>query len=388
MQGHIRRRGKDSWTVVVNLGRDPVTGKRRQLWRSVRGTKRDAEATLLHVLHERNLGIDAPPAKLTVAEYLTRWLNDYVRTNVSPSTVLPYSTCVHRHLTPALGAIPLTKLRPQHIQQYYSQALRDGRSDGRGGGLSPTTVLYHHRVLREALQHAVRWQLLARNPADAVDPPRAERREIGTLNAEEVRRLLLAAEETPHGALVHLAAMTGMRRGELLGLRWRDVDLDGATLHVRQTLKRLPGNRLGYGPPKTHRSSRPVALSPETVRSLRAHRSRQAEDRLKLGPAYQDDDLVFATAVGTPIDPSNLHRAWKQIVGRAGLAGVRFHDLRHAHATIMLTEGVHPKIVSERLGHATIGITLDTYSHVLPGLQAEAAAVLDRVFGSGRCETG
>src|SRR3990172_3988024 len=159
MRGHIRRRGKGSWAVVVDLGRDPRTGKRRQLWRSVKGRKREADALLLHLLHQRDLGVDEPPAKLTLGEYLTRWLEDYARVGVSPTTFLPYETCVRRHLSPALGAIPLTKLRPQHIQAYYTQALRRGRADGRGG-LSPTTVLYHHRVLREALQHAVRWQLL------------------------------------------------------------------------------------------------------------------------------------------------------------------------------------------------------------------------------------
>lgn len=382
MLGHIRKRGKGSWTVVVDMGRDPTTGKRRQVWRSVRGSKREAQEFLVQLLHQRDTGIEQPPGKQTVGQYLEQWLEAYVRISVAPTTFLPYATCVRRHLTPALGGIPLTKLRPLHIQRYYAQALRQGRADGRGG-LSAATVIYHHRVLREALQHAVRWQLLARNPADAVEPPRLERREIAVLDPEGVRQLVAVAEETRYGALVHLAAMTGMRRGELLGLRWRDVNFNAATLHVRQTLQRLPGRGTSYGPPKTHRSSRPVALSPITLKRLKAHRRSQLEERLALGSAYQDNDLAFATSIGTPIDPSNLHRAWHRILKTSGIQDVRFHDLRHAHASIMLQQGVHPKVVSERLGHSGVRITLDVYSHVLPGIQADAAANFDAAIGLG-----
>lgn len=387
MPGHIRKRGRDSWTVVVDLGRDAQTGRRRQFWRSVKGTKRDAEALLVQLLHQRDSGIDQPPGKISVGEYLQRWLRDYAGTNTSPATLVQYESFVRRHLIPALGNIPLAKLRPQHIQAYYSQALQDGRADGKGG-LSATTVLHHHRVLREALQHAVRWQLIGRNPADATEPPRSARHEIPALTAGDAQRLLEAAEATSHGSLVYVAIMTGLRRGELLGLRWQDLDLDTGSLYVRQALQRLGGQGITFRAPKTRGSGRAVALSPDTVRRLRQHRQRQLEERLLLGQAYQDNGLVFATPMGMPSDPANLRRAWSRIVKAAGLGHLRFHDLRHAHATLMLAGGVHPKIVSERLGHSGIRITMDTYSHVMPGLQAQAAAQMDGLLRGVVSEVG
>lgn len=378
MQGHIRKRGKDSWTVVVDLGNDPVTGKRRQLWRSVKGAKREAQALLVKLLHQRDSGTDQPLGKLTVGEYLERWLRDYAEANTAPKTYRCYEDVIRRHLTPTLGSIPLSKLRPQHIQAYYSRALQKGRLDGRGG-LSARSVLRHHQVLHTAFRHAAKWQLLASSPADAVQRPKAERHELPAIGPEEVRRFLSAADATPYGTLVHLAVMTGLRQGELLGLRWQDVKLDASVLHVQQTCQWLPGQGFVFRQPKTSRSRRAVDLSPDTVKRLRQHRHRQLEERLLLGPAHQDHGLVFATPLGTPIDPSNLRRAWSRIVRAAGLEPLRFHDLRHAHATLMLQQGTHPKVVSERLGHSGVGITLDIYSHVLPGIQAQAAAQLDEL---------
>ena len=382
MPGSIIKRSKNSWTVVINLGRDPMTGKRRQLWRSVKGPKRDAETLLVQLLHQRDTGIDVPPGKITLGQFMERWLEDYARPNVSPKTLLQYTDFVRRGLIPALGSIPLAKLRPQHIQAYYSHALQHGRADGKGG-LSAKTVLHIHRLLREALQHAVKWQVLARNPADAVEPPRPQRYNPPVLSPEEVRRLLTKAADKPSGAIIHTAVMSGLRRGELLGLRWRDVDLDAGLLHVVQSAQWLPGQGWSFRQPKTHHGRRPVALAPATVEVLREHRRRQLKDRLALGEAYRDHDLVFATPLGTPIDTSNLRRAWDRIVNAAGLPHLRFHDIRHVHATLMLAGGVHPKVVAERLGHANVGITLDTYSHVLPNLQAQAATALERLLAAG-----
>ena len=385
MSGHIRKRGKTKkdgrspWAVVIDLGNDPVTGRRRQLWRSVKGSKREAEALLVHLLHQRDTGIDVAPERITVGQYLERWLKDYAEANVAPNTKRRYAELLRLHVVPTLGGLPLAKLRPLHIQQCYASVLAKG--------LSSRTALHCHRVLREALQHALKWQLIARNPADAVEPPRYQRHEMLALGPEEVQRLLRAAEDTPYGALVSLAVMTGLRQGELLGLRWQDVDLRADILYVRQTAQRLPGEGITFRPPKTHRSARPVALSPVTIEVLREHRRRQLEQRLLVGAVYEDYGLVFATPLGTPIDSGNLRKAWQRIVKAAGLDHVRFHDLRHAHATLLLQQGVHPKVVSERLGHAGVAITLDTYSHVLPGLQAEAVANLDRVLDLGRRRT-
>ena len=376
MQGHIVKRAKSSWTVVVELGRDPQTGKRRQLWRSVKGAKKEAQALLVRLLHQRDTGIDAPPGKLTVGEYLKRWLIEYARPNTAPKTFRRYEQIVRVHLLPTLTGIPLTKLRPLHIQQVYTQIREEG--------LSARTALYCHRVVREALQHAVKWQLLARNPADAVEPPRPDRHEIRIPNSEEAGRLLEVAAATPYGTLIYLAMMTGLRRGELLGLRWQDVDLEASVLHVRQTCQWLPREGFIFRQPKTYRSTRPVALSPNTVERLRHHRRREQEQRLRMGPAYKDNGLVFAGGLGAPIHQSSLRNAWLQIVDKADLGHLRFHDLRHAHASLLLKRGVHPKIVSERLGHSGISITMDTYSHVMPGLQVEAVAQLDGLVKGGR----
>jgi integrase len=373
MQGHIRRRAKGSWTVVVDLGRHPQSAKRRQLWRSVKGTKRDAEALLVHLLHQRETGVDAPPGRLTVAEYLQQWLDAYVRPNTAPKTLRRYEQLIRVHLAPALGSIQLTKLRPLHIQEAYTNVVRSGRS--------ARTALHCHRVLREALQHAVKWQLLGRNPADAVDSPRPERHEIPAVTPEAVQKLLAAAEQTSYGAMIHTAVATGLRLGELTGLRWQDIDLAGGVLSVRQTCQWLSREGFLYRQPKSYRSARPVALSPSTINRLRQHRRAQLEERLSVGPAYLDSDLVFADAVGGPCHPSTLRKAWLGITACAGMSGFRFHDLRHAHASLLLRQGVHPKIVSERLGHSTVGITLDVYSHVTPNLQAAAAKDFDRVLG-------
>lgn len=379
MPGHITKRGRSSWTVVVDLGRDPVTGKRRQLWRAVKGPKRDAEAELVKLLYERDTGVERPVGKLTVAAYLDRWLADYVQPSLAPKTIVTYREVVRVHLVPALGSLDLVALRPTHIQSLYSRMLVSGRRDGRGG-LSARSVVRYHQILHAALRQAVRWQLLIRNPADAVEPPRAARREIRTVTPAQARAVVGAAAETSIGPFVRLALLTGMRRGELLGLRWADVDLEGGALHVQQTAQRILGQGIIFRQPKTRLSRRSIALSPDAVAVLRQHRRRQAEARLLAGSAYGDRDLVFATGLGTPVEPGNLRRAWVGIARAAGVPGLRIHDLRHAHATLMLSQGVHPKVVSERLGHASVNITLDTYSHVLPGLQEAAAVSLDTIL--------
>ncbi len=373
----IHKRGKDSYTVIVDLGRDPATGKRRQLWRSVKGTKQDAERERTRLLRERDTGIDIDPARLTVADYLQRWLRDYAARKVAPSTLTRYREMVTHHLTPRLGSLRLTDLRPAHIQAAYAKFT--GRE---GQPLSPRTVGHVHALLRESLRWAVHWQLIARNPSDAVAPPRPQRQEMRVLDQEDAQGLLDAARDTPHYTLLYLALATGARLGELLALRWQDVDLDAGMMQIVRTQRFFSRQGIVSGQPKTPRSRRPIALSAETVRILAEHRRRQLEQRLTVGPAYQNEGRVFADATGGALYDSTVRRAFYGIVERAGLAHLRLHDLRHTAATLMLRSGVNAKVVSERLGHAKVGFTLDTYSHVLPDMQREAAAVMDRVLGS------
>lgn len=376
MRGHVTKRGKASWVFVIDAPQQAPTAKRRREWHSGYRTRKEAEAALATYLVSREAGTWVEPSKLTVGEFLERWLVDHMRARVRPSTYHSYTNQVRRHLIPALGAHRLTKLLPLHIEAHYAAALERG--------LSARSVTYQHRLLREALQQAVRWQLLGRNVADAVTPPTAHRKEMRALDAEQVRTLLRAAEKDPHYALLYTAIYTGLRRSELLGLRWDDVDLDAAMASIRQTIQRLPGEGWVHGAPKTAKGRRQVALPGSVVTVLRTHHTAQLAERLRLGPIWQNSGLVFTNATGCPVDPSGLSRRFARFLKAAALPPIRFHDLRHTHASLMLRQGVHPKIVSERLGHATVGITLDTYSHVLPGLQAEAARKLDEWLSGPR----
>jgi integrase len=374
MRGHIRQRSPKSWASVLDLGPD-ATGKRRQKWHTVRGGKKDAQRELARLLHEINTGAYVEPSRMTLSDYLDRWLDDYARPNVSAKTFERYEEIARLHLKPALGHHPLSKLQPLHIARYYSEALAYGRKDGRGG-LSARSVLHHHRVLRAALHQAVKWLLLPRNPADAVEPPRPKHREMRALDEAATAKLLRSASDSRLSLPVLLAVTTGLRRGEILGLRWQDVDLHKSSLAVRQSLEQTRGG-LAFKQPKTAKSRRVVALPALAVEALKQRKVEQATTRLALGPSYQDHDLVCPRDDGTPWPPDSFSSSFVGLVRRAGVPTIRFHDLRHTHATQLLRQGVHPKVVSERLGHATVGITLDVYSHVLPGMQAEAASRTD-----------
>jgi integrase len=306
---------------------------------------------------------------------LEKWLERYAKPNVAPKTFERYAEIVNAHLTPALGDIVLGKLQPLHIQEYYSQALESGRRNGQGG-LAAQTVLHHHRVLREALRQAMRWQMISRNAADAAQPPHPVRPEFRVLDERQTATLLAATRNTTLYIPVLLAVTTGMRRGELLALRWCNIDLSAGTASVQGSLEETKEG-LRFKRPKTQKGSRVVVLPSMTIEALRRHKARQAKEKLLLGAAYHDDDLVCAAADGNPIRPSAVSESFARLVRKPGAVRVRFHDLRHTHATHLLRQGVHPKIVSERLGHSTIAITLDVYSHVLPGMQKEAAQLID-----------
>ena len=383
MRGHIRKRGARSWAVVLDLGRDH-RGHRKQKWHTIQGTKSDAERELARLLHEINTGGYVAPTKMSVEDYLERWLSDGARSRVSPKTFERYTDIVRGHLVPRLGHIPLAKLTPLDIQGHYTWALTEGRRDGRGG-LSKQSVVPHHRILNRALRQAVRWQLIARNPVDAVESPRPDTCPIRALNESETFLLLKAAENSRLYPVILLAVTTGMRRGELLALKWNAVDLERKSLSVFESLEQTR-DTLRFKRPKSAKGQRKIDLLRLAEEELRHHRARQREHKLLLGPAYADHDLVFPEPDGTLWAPDKLTRAFAALVRRHGLEGLRFHDLRHSHATQLLRQGVHPKVVSERLGHATVSITLDLYSHVLPGMQKEAAERLDAALRIARAK--
>jgi len=319
------------------------------------------------------------PAKETLGMFLEHWLRDYAMPNLSPRTCEGYEHIIKQHLIPCLGNIPLSEIKPSHLQAYYAEKLDHGRKDG-NGGLSPRTVQHHHVTLHTALQSAVKWGLLSRNPADAVDRPRYEHKEMHTFDDEGLRAFLQAARETQYYALFYLALFTGMRRSELLALRWDDIDLDMAQVYVTRALHRLRTGEIVYRTPKTAKSRRLIDLPPSAALVLRQHRDQQEALLVDMATApTQGSDLVFTTLGSGPVLPDTFTHAWIKTARRAGFPHIRLHDARHTHATLLLKQGVHPKVVQERLGHASITTTLDTYSHVLPGLQQSAALKFDQV---------
>lgn len=284
---------------------------------------------------------------------------------------------VNQHLIPELGTIPLLKLQPLHLQEYYSRALISGRKDKKtktlGHGLSPTTVLQHHRVIRESLKHALRWQMVTRNVADAVEPPKKVKKEMQTLDEQQIRQLLLFLSSSYLYLPVFLATTTGMRMGEVLGLSWTDVDMDRGVIRVRQTLQQQRVGEVVFREPKTQKSRRQIEIAKSVVNALKAYKKEQTKWKLSAGKSWQDNNLVCTMQDGRPINPGTLSSIFRKQTKSCFGCSYRFHDLRHTAASLLLKDGIHPKVVAEMLGHATTNLTLDTYSHVLPGLGKEAA---------------
>ena len=370
MRGHIVKRYRGSYTIVLNLGIDQQ-GKRKYQWVSVKGTKKEAEKRLSEILHQLDTGTFMLPGRTTMAEYLEKWLSDYAKPNLSPRGFERYESICRVHLIPSLGGILLTQLRPEHLQKHYTAKLNNG--------LSALTVKYHHTVIHKALQTALKWGLVNRNVADGVDVPRARRNEMQTWDEYELTRFLETAKDSPYYALFYTALYTGMRRSELLGLKWTGVDSIFSQIYVTRSLHQLKDGSYIFTQPKSAKSRRTIALSPSAILTLGEHKEKQGAIRDSLGIPLKDDDLVFSTPDGKPLRPNTVTRAWAMLAARAGVKVIRLHDARHTHASLMLKQGIHPKIVQERLGHASIQITLDTYSHVAPGLQQAAAAQFEKL---------
>ena len=306
-----------------------------------------------------------PSERLTLGAYLERWLEDVVKPGVRPRTYGSYRELARLYVLPMLGGVPLRTLQPAQLQHLYGALL--------ARGLAPKTVRNVHGVLHRALAQAVDWGLAARNVAAVVQAPKVEHPEAAALGPEEVARLLAAARDTRWAALLTVAVATGLRQGELLGLRWADLDLDAGVLHVRRQL----GRDKTFAPPKTSRGRRRVELPELAIEALRAHRRHQDEERGGHGPAYEEQDLVFCTHPGRPLGWRNVTRAFKGLLRQARLPDMPFHALRHTTASLLFLQRVHPKVVQEQLGHSRIGITLDLYSHLFPSLGKEAANRLD-----------
>ena len=374
MRGSIRQKGKNSWQLQVYTGQGP-DGKPRRHFETVRGRKGDAQKRLTELLSSLDKGVYAPPGRLTVAEHLKNWLDGYVKTNCSQRTLDGYQTIVEQHLVPALGHIQLKRLNPQAIQSYYGKACER---------LSPRTVHHQHRVLSQSLKYAVRQGYLGRNPCELVDPPSPQKKAMRTLTPGELEVLLESSQDSPYYPVIYTAVSTGLRQAELLGLRWRDVDPDiTLSLSVSQVLYKRRGI-CQFKEPKTAHSRRRVSMTPKLALFLRQYRLEREALYRELGKELTLDSLVFADVEGKPLNPPSLSRDFGRIAKKAGLNGVRFHDLRHTFASLMLLKGAKPKVISEALGHASVAFTMDTYSHIIEGMQQEAMALLDEVLPAGK----
>ena len=366
-EGSIYKRKDGRWAGTITL----ADGKRKSVYGTTRSQVAQKLAAAQRTVHD---GLPLAPEREATGHYLTRWLNDEARRTIRQTTWDGYERLLRLHVIPEIGKTRLARLSPQDLSGCYERLLTKG--------LSPRYVQMAHAVIHRALRQAERWNLIGRNPADLVDAPRPLRAEIQPLLPDQITHLLEAARSDRLEALYVLALTTGLRQGELLGLRWADIDIDARRLTVRQQVQRTRAGWV-FTEPKTTKSRRNVVLPAVATDALARHRVRQIEEQLRAGASWQSLDLVFTSRLGGPIEKQNLaRRSFQPLLAGAGLPKIRFHDLRHSAATLLLTQGVHPKVVQERLGHANISVTMDIYSHVLPTLQQDAADRLDRFFAA------
>jgi integrase len=371
MKGTIIKRGK-KWSVVIDVGRDEA-GRRIRRWHSGFDTKREAEEARIEILSHLQRGSYTEPSKATVAEYLRQQWLPAKKPTLEATTFAAYRSDVETKIVPAFGTRNLQRLTPAEINGFYA--------DLATRGLAAKTIRNVHGVLHRALGDAARWGLIGRNVADLADPPKAARPEIKTWTAAQVRTFLATTDEDRLIAMWIVLASTGMRRSEALGLRWLNVDLNARRLAVVDTVVSVDNKAtLRLGETKTGGSRRTVALDSTTVAAVRAHRARQLEERLKAGHAWLDHDLVFCREDGSVLPPDWVTRKFQRAARSVRLEPIGLHGLRHTWATLALGANVPAKVVSERLGHANVGITLDRYSHVLPNMQEDAAEAVGQIL--------
>lgn len=376
MKGSIRERSPGHFAIILEQ-RDPLTGKRKRKWHSFKGTKRQAQIECARLISELNGGSYVEPSKVTVLQFLERWLK-HIKPNVSPRTHERYEQIAMKNIAPLIGGKPLLKLKPIEISEAYSSALASGRRDGKGG-LSPRTVHHMHRVLFSALDQAERWKMVSRNPAALLekrDRPKIEKKAVRTIDAPATAAVFDAARERRLFIPLVLAAFCGLRRGEITALRWRAVDLDRGQLAVLASSEQMDDGTVREKEAKSGRA-RTVALPSLAVEELRRWRVVQAQELLRLGTRVHDDWLVVTQADGSALQPRSLTHVVSAFLKEWGIT---LHGLRHSHASHMLASNVHPKIVQERLGHSSIAITMDVYSHLMPNMQGDAADAVDVVL--------
>lgn len=374
MAGQIIKRKNDTWLVRIFTGKDSK-GKRKYVNKTIHGTKKDAQHYLTAKLREKDLGISLEASVLTVDEFLDQWLETAVRPRVSSRTADGYASLLERYIRKPLGQKKLEKVEVLDIQRVYAAI--------QAQGLSARVVRHTHSALHNALKQAVRWNILQKNVAEFVELPKVPHVERRVLSPEESQKFLDKAESMQHGLIFEFALLSGMRPEEYLALQWSDLDFERGTAQVNRALVRHKGS-WSFEKPKTAKSRRIIALPEPLMRKLTAHKRKQNETRLRNGLVWENNDLVFCTDTGTPHSIPNLtYRYFRPILEKAELPQIRLYDLRHSHATLLLIAEENPKVVAERLGHSTIVLTMDTYSHVIPSMQRKASDKLTDMLYSG-----
>jgi len=368
-EGSIYKRTDGRWAATLTLGYEDGKRKRKTFYGE---TRKVVQEQLTAALRTHQQGLPVPNERQLMGTFLDRWLAESAKPSIRAKTYRSYEQLVRLHLKPGLGHIPLAKLGPQQVQAFLNRKL--------ASGLSPRTVDHLYDRLRTALNQAVRWGLVARNVATLVDPPHVEETEVVPLDPGQARVLLETLKDERLQAVFTVPLAVGLRPGEALGLRWQDVNLETGTITICRALQRIEG-QLQLVELKTRRSRRAIVLPGVALAALTAHRQRQQEEREQAGDRWQEHGLVFTTRHGTPIEPRNAVRSFKRILKRAGLPDQRFYDLRHTCASLLLAQRVHPRVVMEILGHSQISLTMNTYSHVIPQLQEEAAQRMNDVLG-------
>ena len=357
MRGYITQRAKGSWSISIYLGKDSITNKKKYKWYTVKGSKKEADKFLTEKLNEIENGIFVDSKNMTLAEYLNYWYEQCCINKLSPTTYESYKRNIDKYIIPQLGNVKLSNLLPLQLQSFYNSLTTT---------LSNTSIVYIHRILHSALNQAMKWDLVVRNVANNVEPPKKDKYKATILDSKQLSKLIEAIKDTYIYIPVMIAISTGMRRGEVLGLMWENIDLENATLKVVQAVYPTK-NGLVVLPPKTNTSIRKISLPPTLIDILRKYQNRNGHL----------SKYVCTLEDGTLISPSSLNHKFKQVLQDNNLPSIRFHDLRHSHASLLLSQGVQAKVISERLGHSNINITMDLYSHIYEATNIEVANNFD-----------